>query len=746
MLRISFCIAVSTLLYIIPHSVAAQKQKAKPQKQPAKANELVHAKEKADPATNEKRVKGIITFLEFVLNTLGNNNTSTRDKDVLINESYSKIFRDAKVQVEDDLDEERGVVTNKDVVAYLKDINFFFKEIKFEFTIDKIDQGTTSGNHDFYKVSLHRNLNGTTVDGKTVNNSIPRFIEVNFNPKDQDLKIVSIYTHEINEKDAMQNWWAQLSYEWQTIFKMRIGVADSATLNDIKKITSIEELSLANNKYIQSFEPLSQFKNLKALDLSFTLVNDLAPIRNLTELRELNLSNTLIKDLSPLKYSSNLEKLNLSDTEVNDISTLQRMPKLSTLNLNRTKVTDISPVADLSGLTSLNLKATSLSEISALENLTQLTELNISNTTVKNLSPLKGLKNLSSLICDSTKISNISSLASVEHLKVLEANHTLIADLQPLQNLHHLEKIYCDQTPIKKNTADAFMALRPKVLVVYDSYDLKSWWDALSNDWQEVISKAAGISHTPLKEELARIDNVDSINVSGKIHINDFTPLKKFPKLRVVVANKTAVGDLSPIREHRDIQYLDVSETNVIDLSPVSQFKKIKTLKADRCKIESINALKSATSLEKLFLDETGVNDINALEFLESNSKCLLIYKTVHLNRWWKNLSENWKTAFKVEVKDTTRESLHKLVEQEVLHIKDAPVTDLSGLSEFIRLKELHVSGTSITSIIPVDNLKSLRYLKVSDGPILISETIGQLTELEELDISNTPTEDLTPI
>src|SRR6478736_1081847 len=338
MLRIKSCVAIAILLLMTSYSAFAQKQKIKPQKKTVKVSEPAPAKEKADPAASEKRVKDIVTFLEFVLNTLGNGNTSTRDKDVLISESYSKIFRDAKVQIEDDLDDERGVVTNKDVVAYLKDINFFFRDVKFEFTIDKIDQGTTSGNNNFYKVSLHRNLSGTTVDSKAVNNSIPRFIEVNFNPKDQDLKIVSIYTHEINEKDALRNWWSQLSYEWQTVFKKKINVTDTASLSDIKRIAAIEELSLSNNTYIQSFEPLSQLKNLKILELSFTGINDLSPIRNLTELYELNVSNTLIKDIAPLKYSSNLKKLNISNTEVSDITLVQRMSQLNTLNLSGTKV------------------------------------------------------------------------------------------------------------------------------------------------------------------------------------------------------------------------------------------------------------------------------------------------------------------------------------------------------------------------------------------------------------------------
>lgn len=40
-------------------------------------------------------------FLESMLTSLGNSSTPIRDKEVLITESYAKIFRDSKVQVED---------------------------------------------------------------------------------------------------------------------------------------------------------------------------------------------------------------------------------------------------------------------------------------------------------------------------------------------------------------------------------------------------------------------------------------------------------------------------------------------------------------------------------------------------------------------------------------------------------------------------------------------------------------------
>ena len=51
----------------------------------------------------KERTERLVSFLEFMLNTVGSESTSTRDKDVIITQSYSKIFRDAKVQVEDDL-------------------------------------------------------------------------------------------------------------------------------------------------------------------------------------------------------------------------------------------------------------------------------------------------------------------------------------------------------------------------------------------------------------------------------------------------------------------------------------------------------------------------------------------------------------------------------------------------------------------------------------------------------------------
>lgn len=728
-------------------SIAAVAQKKTTKKPAAKKPEVTKstAEKKADPVADEKKVRDMIAFLEFMLNTLGSSSTPIRDKEVLITESYSKIFRDSKVQVEDDLDEERKVITNKDVVAYLKDVNFFFQNVRFEFTIEEITGSTMPDGQYFYKVTTTRNLKGTSSDQKSVNSTLPRYIEINYNPKDQDLKIVSIYTHEFDERQALLSWWKDLSYEWQSIFSKKLTLGDSVNLSDIKKIIDLGELDLSHNQYIQTLEPLSPLLSLNKLDLSGTTVGDLTPIRNLTELVDLNISNTRVKDLSPLKYSNKLERLVINNTEVSNLAVLEKMPALQILEMRETPINDFAPITKLTQLQIADLNATQISNLSFVENLLELTELNISSTLVNDLNPLKALKNLQILNMDSTRIKSISSLSSLESLKVLYASHTEISDLTPLQKLTQLEKIYCDQTLIKSDVADAFMIANPKVLVIFDSKDLKAWWDTLSAEWQEIFIKAARIGESPSIEELAKIPLLDSINITGKSRIDNLEPLRQLQRLKVVLTNRTSITDLSPLRGHKEIHSLDISETGVSDLSFLNHFKELKVLKADRSKIENIELL-LIPGLEKCYVDQTSVNNYSALQFLEKNPTCLLIYKTDILNRWWNNLDDNWRNVFKDQLgaeSKITSENLHHLVEQESLHFKDAPVSNLSPLSEFVRLKDLRFSGTAMTSLSPVENIKSLKSLHATNSPIQKIDSLSRLIDLEDLDISNTPIEDV---
>lgn len=695
-------------------------------------------------SANEEKVRDLVAFFQLLLNTLGSNTTSARDKDVVITESYAKVFRDSKVQIEDDLDENRSTITNKDVVAYLKDVDFFFENASFELAIEDIDQGVNANGQIFYKVSARRTLTGTTALGNPVKNTIPRYIEVNYDPDDQDLKIVSIYTNEFDEKEALTNWWNTLSFEWRSIFRKKMTLEDSVDLNDIKDMIALNELDLSGNEYIQSIAPLSQLVNLRMLNLSGTNVEDLTPIRNLTELVELDLSRTKIFDLSPLRYSTKLARLSINDTQVRSVAILEKMTGLKNLEMQGTHVFDFAPLTYLTSLLNLDLKRTQIASLAPIGNLATLMALNVAQTNIQDLTPVTNLSSLVSLNIDSTLVRDIRALTKLSSLEVLSANYTFIADLSPLKDLPKLERIYCDQTPVKKPAADSFMSANPGVLVIFDSKDLQAWWSSLSANWKRIFSTTAGVSNSPGKEELARMPNIDSINFRNDRSITSLEPLRRLHKLRVVLANNTAVSDLSPLEAHRSIRYLDISDTDVQDLSPLSKFTQMEILRADRSKIESIEPLFSLKQLKEVYVDRTAIHDITAREFLERVPSCLLVYKSIHLDRWWKNLTPEWKELFLSQAGvDSTRESLHRLVEGESFQFKDAPVDDLSGLTEFVRLKKLHFSGTRITAIPDLENLKSLQSLHATNSPLQRIGAITLLGGLEELDISNTPIDDL---
>ena len=714
-------------------------------KQPVKSEPV----KSTDPVKNEQKVRDIVAFLEYVLNTIGSATTAASDKDVLITESYTKIFRDAKVQVEDDLADKRDVITNKDVPAYLKDVDFFFKDIKFEFAIENIQGGTNANNKLFYKVSLRRNLKGIDVDGKAVNNTVPRFIEINYDPKDQDLKIVSIYTHEIDETAALTSWWKELSYEWQSIFQKKLNLADSVQLSDIKNIAALEELDLSGNTYIRDLEPLSRLSALRILNISNTSLTDLSQVRNLTELEELNISNTSVSDISALRYSDKLKKLVMNHTLVNDISVFEKLASMNHLEMEATPVNDLTPANSMVDLHNLDIKGSKITNLQSIEALGNIAELNISGTPIVDLNPIKGFKNLSVLYMDSTRITDLVALSGLVNLKELHVNYSVISNLQSLKDLPHLEKVYCDHSQVTRSIADTFMATNPEVLVILDSEDLKNWWAALPDAWHEVFSKAAKITSNPTKEELARVTNLDSINVSGLSQIRDSDALNRLLKLKVIIANKTALRDVSGWKELKNIKYLDISDTEVSDISILSRFSQLKVFKADRSKVQNIAPLSGLAKLERVYLDETGINDFDVIELLKKNPNTLVVYKTSLLENWWTLLSDDWKKVFQTRLTidaKSKRENLHQLAELEAVNFKEAGVSDLSVFSVFVRLKELHLSGTSISDISPLASMKNLKSLHITDSPLGNIEPISELTNLEDVDVSNTPVEDLSPL
>ncbi|MCB0805947.1 MAG: hypothetical protein KDC05_09130, partial [Bacteroidales bacterium] len=184
----------------------------------------------------KEKVKGLVNYVESTLNFIGDPETVPREKEIAISESYLKVFKDDKVQIEDDLDDNRDVPLHKDVQAYLKDIRFFFRQAEFTFNIEKVDHFVNNQNNHFFKVTYNRQLKAITVSGDTIDSRKTRYMEVNLDPNKNDLKIASIYTTKLNEKEEIITWWNGLNSTWRNIFGKGRMVWDTLELSRIESL------------------------------------------------------------------------------------------------------------------------------------------------------------------------------------------------------------------------------------------------------------------------------------------------------------------------------------------------------------------------------------------------------------------------------------------------------------------------------------------------------------------------------
>ena len=328
---------------------------------------------KEDVARYETEINQMITYLEETLNFIGDSATSAQEKGIVFTESWSKIFIDDKVQVEDDLDVNRNTPINKDVQAYLKDIDFFFKQAVFKFDVQSIANNVRSDGSVFFKVTMSRHLTAQTINDEPIDDIRNRFVEINLDKQNSSLKIASIYTSKINEKEVLRNWWNSLSQNWKNRLGSDIKLYDSIPLSGVdsitdddflvtqpkpvgdtvshkkpskkdmaeldaklKLVTQMQHVDLSGIPEIISVEPLGELSDLTWLDISGTSVDDITPLRNANKLKTLRANGILVEDLSALKYCLTLEELEVANTTIDDLSVLAYLSNLQKLNLYNT--------------------------------------------------------------------------------------------------------------------------------------------------------------------------------------------------------------------------------------------------------------------------------------------------------------------------------------------------------------------------------------------------------------------------
>jgi Leucine-rich repeat (LRR) protein len=746
----------------------------------------------------------LVSFLEFTFNTIGNPEVPVKEKDIIINQSFSKFFENEKVQIEDDLDENREVPVNKDVQAYLKDIDFFYKQAAFRLNIEKIEHQINEKNQLFFKITLNRNLKGITVNGDTVDNNRVRYIEINLNDIEKDLKIASIYTTKLNEKEELRKWWNELPQIWKEVlgkdivlydtirmkdvvwfndslaklnFMVRwrmsrdtisleaedslyISLSDSAHLNagfidrQLKKITALDTINISGISRIISLKPLSAVSNLKRIDCSHTMISELMPLRNLTHLEFLNISHTAVESLDALKYSTKMEELITDHTRVRDLTPVMNFTALKKLHMNHTPADSLNALLELDQLQDLELAATQVKSLSPVSGLKALERLDFSDTRISDLMPLAGLKNIYFLKFERTPVTDLVPLKDLSGLHFLFADQSEIEDISPLNGLPQLSKIYCDQTGVNRAKAVRFMAENPDVLVVYKSADLVSWWAGLTPAWQMVFNKNVSLMSNPSKEELHQIIKIKTLNIAGNQQILSLDPLTNLSQLKEFNCQGTGIESLEPLSTLADLVEINFSDTRVSGIQPLEGLNKLQKLSFDRTDVDDIGALMELSELKVIYCDNSPVPEFEIVEFMEAHPDCLVVYQTAELQIWWDKLPDIWKGLAEKFLKTDehlTREQLQEIANLRRIDLADFPemerrsveIRSLQFIDKLLFLEELKFSNTSITSLAPLRGMATLKVLICPNNPIESLEPLSEVRNLELIDIQNTPIKSL---
>lgn len=748
--------------------------------------------------------ESLVSFLEFTINTIGSSEIPVREKDIIINQSFSKFFENEKVQVEDDLDENRETPINKDVQAYLKDIDFFFREVQFTFAIQEIEHQINDRNQVFFKVTLNRNLAGITVSGDTVNNNRLRYIEINLDDEAQDLKIASIYTTRLNEKEELRKWWNELPQVWKNVFGESIVLHDTVRLSDVmwyndslaklnylikwrisrdtltfaaqdslylslsdslhlsagfidrqlKRITSLDTLDISGNSGITNLEPLSRLSDLQRLNCSHTLVSDLMPLRNMSKLRHLDCSHTAVASLSSLIYSTSLQSVNIGYTLVSDIEPAINFTALEAFYLNHTAIDSLAALSTLSRLNDLEIAGTKVTDLSPLQEIKSLERIDISETQITDLSPLSGLSGIYLVRFENTPVSSLAPLKNLENLIYIFADHSHISDLSPLHGLPSLNRVYCDQTGVTRREALSFMQENIQVLVIYESADLEAWWNTLTPAWKRVFIQTAELTGNPAKEELHQIIRIREINLAGNQQITDLKPLSNLPMLSELNAQRSGISSLEPLSSLADLREINFSETGVMSVAPLGNLPKIEKVRMDNTLVTTLHPLSDRQSLRYIYCDITPVSHREVINIMELLPECLIIYQTGLLQTWWSDLPDIWKTLandFVTAGEEPGREQLQQFVNMKALDLTNNPEMEsrslefknLDNIKKFLLLEELRFTNTAIKSLEPLRGMSRLKTLICPNNPIESLEPLSEVRNLHNLDVQSTPVSNL---
>ena len=377
-------------------------------------------------------------------------------------------------------------------------------------------------------------------------------------------------------------------------------------------------------------------------------------------------------------------------------------------------------ILDLSGK---GIKSSRLSELSRLK---KLKTLNLSDNEIIGLSFLKGLNELTTLDLRSNKIKDISVLSGLTELRTLYLDNNRIEDFSPLYSLHNLGILYITGMDISETQLAELKTALPSCIIYSDDaspdvVEITLGGRTFKSDVTSLDLSGCSISDISLLSLCTSLEKLDL----GDNSIKDLTPLMDITGLKSLDLENNKIDDVRPLMGLKKLEYLNLAGNKIDSVTALSDLKKLNELHLSRNPLKGISALSDLSSLKTLCLDSTGIKDASLQK----------LYKLDALRTLLLDGNE--------ELTQSAVDELKKKLPGCAVSFTPVTVTlELGGKSFKNDVTELSLVGCGISDISVLSRCTSLKKLDLSDNPITDASPLYGLSSLRELYISGTS---LTP-
>jgi internalin A len=517
-----------------------------------------------------------------------------------------------------------------------------------------------------------------------------------------------------------------------TMTSLDAGGRSITNLSGLEAAVNLNWLRLADNRGIQSFEPLTYLSVLNVLFVDGCGLSDLSGIARLTRLGHLGIGNNLIQDLSPLRTLTGLNYLWAERNHLAVIDPLLDLTVLSVVNVEANHLDTNATSAAWNVIT--NLMARGADVDFDPQYFPQAVPVIIAQPASRVAFPGDYI---SFLVEATGSGSGLSYLWQKNGLNLQDGGHTFntggnelyVDDVGATEAGSYRVEVWDEfgltnsiTVTLRVVTNVAFVdpnlerAVRDRLGIPTDPLTPA---DLAPMTWLNADNY--GITNLSGIESAA---NLDWLSLDSNSGITNFAPLFQLPRLAFLNLNSCAVSNLDFVAALPPLNELHVWGGTFTDISPLAAQPRLLRLNLGNNRgITNLAVLNSLTLLENLYIDSMGLTN---LDFV------LNMPHLVELSVW-----DN-------AVLDLT--PLTAVTNLMNLNLGANHLTNVTLLAACTNLETLGLGANQITDLSFVTSLPRLWYLNINDNPIPDLSLLTGRTNLTQLDIGLTLATNLAPV